>query len=234
MNDIQLHINKYLDYCSQQKRLSPKTIKAYRIDFGQFASHISEKKLTEITQDTLERYVSHLHQSYQPKTVKRKIASLKAMFHYFECKGLIVQNPFSKMQIRFREPIILPKTIPLHTVEYLLKVIYNQQNSARTAFQRKNAVRDAAICELLFSTGIRISELCSLNVMDVNLQDGSILIYGKGSKERRLQLGNKDVITALENYKTKFSAEIASCHNFFVNQSGKPLSDQAVRRMITK
>lgn len=234
MNDIQLYINKYLDYCLQQKRLNPKTIKAYRIDFGQFASHISETQLTEITQDTLERYVSHLHQSYQPKTVKRKIASLKAMFHYFESKGLIVQNPFSKMQIRFREPIILPKTIPLHTVEYLLKVIYNQQTNARTAFQRKNAIRDAAICELLFATGMRISELCSLNVADVNLQDGIILIYGKGSKERRLQLGNKDVINALENYKTEFSAEIAECHNFFVNQSGKPLSDQAVRRMITK
>lgn len=234
MNDIQLHINKFLDYCSQQKCLSPKTIKAYRIDFGQFASHISETQLTDITLETLERYVSHLHQNYQPKTVKRKIASLKAMFHYFEYKGLIVQNPFSKMQIRFREPIILPKTIPLHTVEYLLKVIYNQQSSAKTVFQRKNAIRDAAICELLFSTGIRISELCSLNVMDVNLQDGIILIYGKGSKERRLQLGNKDVINALENYKTEFSAEIASCHNFFVNQSGKPVSDQAVRRMITK
>lgn len=234
MNDIQLHINKYLDYCSQQKRLSPKTIKAYRIDFGQFASHISETQLTEITQDTLERYVSHLHQSYQPKTVKRKIASIKSMFHYFDCKGLIAQNPFSKMQIRFREPIILPKTIPLHTVEYLLQVIYNQQTNARTAFQRKNAIRDAAVCELLFATGMRISELCSLNVTNVNLQDGIILIYGKGSKERRLQLGNKDVITALKNYKTKFSAEIANCHNFFVNQSSRPLSDQAVRRMVTK
>ena len=234
MNNIQLHINKYLDYCSHQKRLSPKTLKAYRIDFGQFASYISETKLTEITQDTLEHYVSHLHQSYQPKTAKRKIASLKAMFHYFESKGLIVQNPFGKMQIKFRAPVILPKTIPLHTVEYLLKVMYNHQNTAKTEFQRKNAIRDVAICELLFSTGIRVSELCSLNVADVNLQDGIILIYGKGSKERRLQLGNKDVINALKNYKTEFSAEIASCHNFFANQSGKPLSDQAVRRMITK
>lgn len=234
MNDIQLHINKYLDYCSQQKRLNQKTLKAYRIDFGQFSSHISETKLTEITQDSLERYVSHLHQNYQSKTVKRKIASLKAMFHYFECKEFITQNPFSKMQIKFREPVILPKTIPLHTVEYLLKFIYNQQNNAKTKFQRKNAIRDAAICELLFSTGIRISELCSLNLTDVNLQDGIILIYGKGSKERRLQLGNQDVINALENYKSEFSAEIASCHNFFANQSGKPLSDQAVRRMITK
>ncbi len=234
MNDIQILINKYLDYCSHQKRLDEKTIKAYRIDLDQFVNYISETQLTDVTQDTLELYISCLHQKYQPKTVKRKIASLKAMFHYSEYKGLIVQNPFSKMQIRFREPVILPKTIPLHTVEYLLKVIYRQQTSAKTAYQRKNAIRDAAVCELLFATGMRISELCSLNVTDVNLQDGTILIYGKGSKERRLQLGNKDVIIALENYKSEFSTEIADCQNFFVNQSGRPLSDQSVRRMITK
>lgn len=234
MNDIQLHINKYLDYCLQQKRLDKKTIKAYRIDLKQFANHISETRLTDITQDVLELYISCLHQNYQPKTVKRKIASLKAMFHYFEYKGLIVQSPFSKMQIRFREPGILPKTIPLHTVECLLKTIYSQQTNAKTAYQRKNAVRDAAVCELLFATGMRISELCSLSTNDVNLQDGTILIYGKGSKERRLQLGNKDVITSLENYKAAFSAEIANCRNFFANQSGRPLLDQSVRRMITK
>lgn len=234
MNDIQSHINNYLDYCMQQKRLSKKTIKAYRIDLGQFSSHISETQLINITQDTLEQYISHLHEKYRPKTVRRKIASLKAMFHYFEYKRLILQNPFSKMQIRFREPVILPKTIPLHTVEYLLRAIYDLQTNANTAYQRKNAIRDAAICELLFATGMRISELCSLSENDVNLLDGTILIYGKGSKERRLQLSNKDVIATLKNYKSEFSAEIASCNNFFANQSGSALSDQSVRRMINK
>lgn len=234
MNDIQLHTNNYLDYCLHQKRLDKKTIKAYRIDLGQFASYISETQLLDITQDTLEHYIYHLHQKYQPKTVKRKIASLKAIFHYFEYKRLITQNPFNNMQIKFREPIILPKTIPLHIVEYLLKFIYSQQTNARTAYQRKNAIRDAAVCELLFATGMRISELCSLKVNDVNLQDGTILIYGKGAKERRLHLGNKDVIAALEKYKAEFFTEISNCYNFFVIQSGRPLSDQSVRRMITK
>ena len=234
MKDIELHIKNYLNYCSLQKRLDTKTLKAYRIDLSQFTSYISVTQLTDITQDTLEHYISHLHQNYQPKTVKRKIASLKTAFRYFEYKELISQNPFNKMQIKFREPIILPKTIPLHAVERLLKTIYCQQLNARTAYQRKNAVRDSAVCELLFATGMRISELCSLNVDDVNLQDGTILIYGKGSKERRLQLGNTDVIAALEKYKAAFSSEIASCHHFFANQSSKPLSDQTVRRMINK
>ena len=234
MNDIELHIKHYLEYCSQQKRLNTKTIKSYCIDLTQFTSHIVETQLADITQNTLERYISHLHQNYQPKTVKRKIASLKAAFRYFECKELVTQNPFNKVQIKFREPIILPKIIPLHTVECLLKTIYSQQTNGKTAHQRKDALRDAAVCELLFSTGMRISELCSLNVKDVNLHDGTILIYGKGSKERLIQLGNTDVIAALENYKIAFSTEIANCHSFFVNQSGRALSDQTVRRMINK
>lgn len=234
MNTMEQHIKNYLHYCSFQKRLDEKTVKAYRIDLAQFTHHIREAKPTEITQEILEDYISYLHQNYQPKTVKRKIASLKALFHYFEYKELIEFNPFNKMQIKFREPVILPKTIPLNTVESLLKTIYRQQANAKTLYQRKNALRDAAVCEMLFATGMRISELCSLNVKDVNLLEGSILIHGKGSKERRLQLGNDDVIKILESYKTEFSSEIQGCQSFFVNQTGNPLSDQSVRRMIKK
>lgn len=234
MNNIEVHIKNYLNYCSLQKRLDVKTIKAYRIDLTQFASHIDKTELADITQDTLELYLSHLHQNYQPKTVKRKIASLKAVFRYFEYRELIAQNPFNKVQIKFREPVILPKTIPLHTVECLLKTIYRQQTNGKTAHQRRDALRDSAVCEMLFATGMRISELCSLSVHDVNLHDGTILIYGKGSKERLLQLGSTDVISLLENYKAEFSSEIESCQSFFVNQAGRPLSDQTVRRMLTK
>lgn len=234
MNNIESLVKNYLSYCSSQKRLDSKTVKAYRIDLTQFINYLGTYELTMITQDILEMYISILHQNYKPRTVKRKIASIKALFHYFEYKNLIEQNPFNKLHIKFREPVILPKIIPLHTMEYLLKTIYNQQNNAKTAYQRRAAIRDSAICEMLFATGIRISELCSLSVLDVNLYEGIILVHGKGSKERRLQLGNVDVIEALRRYKTEFLTEIQNCQNFFVNQSGRPLSDQAVRRMITK
>ena len=69
---------------------------------------------------------------------------------------------------------------------------------------------------------------------DINLYDGTILIYGKGSKERKLQIGNDDVIHILEKYKNNYLAIIQSTNHFFVNQSGNPLSDQAVRRTINK
>lgn len=234
MNDLQTLTKNYLAYCQQQKRLDTKTLKAYRIDLTQFHNHISSTSISEITPDILENFIASLHQNYKPKTVKRKIASLKAFFHYLEYKELIDSNPFNKVHVKFREPVILPKTVPLHTIEILLSTIYKQLSTAITTYQRRNALRDAAVIELLFATGMRISELCSLKMNAVNLYDGTILIYGKGSKERRIQIGNDDVIDILEKYKTDFHAEIQSCGHFFVNQKGNPLSDQSVRRMINK
>ena len=136
--------------------------------------------------------------------------------------------------MKFREPALLPKTIPLHTLETFLFAIYQHQADAKTAYQKRNALRDAAVIELLFATGIRISELCSLGVENVNLYDQTILIYGKGSKERKVQIGNDDVLNILQNYKNDFQTEIQNCGHFFVNQNGRELSDQAVRRMINK
>ena len=190
--------------------------------------------LYDITSRQIESYIAHLHSIYKPKTAKRKIASLKAFFHYCEFYEFIERNPFDKIQIRFREPVILPKTIPLQTLELFLSTIYTQRQLATTSYQQKNALRDAAVIELLFATGIRISELCSLKSCDVNLNDNFILIYGKGSKERKLQIGNDNVLKTLNEYKNTFSKEIENCGHFFANQSGKPLSDQSVRRMIQK
>lgn len=234
MSDLQTHIKNYLEYCEYQKRLDKKTLKAYRIDLRQFSEQCCSIRISDITPKILENYIAKLHQQYQPKTVKRKIASLKALFHYLEYKEIIDKNPFCKIQVRFREPIKLPKTIPLNTVELFLSTIYTQRTNAKTDYQKKNALRDAAAIELLFATGMRISELCTLGNNDVNLYDGSILIYGKGDKERRIQIGNNAVIRILEEYKNAFHTEIEMCKHFFANQSGKAMSDQAVRRMIHK
>lgn len=234
MSDIQTHTSNYLEYCQRQKMLDSKTLKAYRIDLRQFSVQIANMDIEDVTPCVLEDYISRLHQQYNPKTVKRKIASTKAFFHYLEYKDIISQNPFNKIQIKFREPVILPKTIPLNTVEILLSTIYNQYFNAKTDYQRKNALRDVAAIELLFATGIRISELCSLKMNDINLYDRTILIYGKGSKERKLQIGNDDVIHILEKYKENFLTEIENTNHFFVNQAGNPLSDQSVRRAINK
>lgn len=234
MNNFQALIENYLEYCRSQKRLDNKTLKAYRIDLRQFSLCTSADDVGGITITTLENYIAKLNQEYKPKTVRRKLASVKSLFHYLEYKDVVDKNPFNKMHLKFREPVILPKTIPLHTVETLLSTIYKQRTDAHTDYQRKNALRDAAVIELLFATGIRISELCSLKTEDVNLYDRTILIYGKGSKERKVQIGNDDVVRILEDYKNAFLPQILNCKYFFVNQNSCVMSDQSIRRMINK
>ena len=234
MNDLQILIDNYLEYCKNQKRLDTKTIKAYRIDLSQFSKQNITPNASDITSDMLENYVATLHQKFKPKTVKRKIASLKAFFHYLEYKEITIINPFNKIKLHFREPVILPKTIPLHTVETFLSAIYNQYHNAKNTYQRDCALRDVAVIELLFATGMRISELCSLKINDVNLYDRTVLIYGKGAKERLIQIGNDDVAKILNTYKSTFLTKMQKCHHFFANPNGTALSDQSVRRMIKK
>ena len=137
MDNLETLVENYLEYCSTQKCLDAKTLKAYRIDLRQFSEQTFPHEVTEITSKTLEDYIAKLHQQYKPKTVKRKIASLKALFHYLEYKEIIDRNPFNKIQVRFREPVILPKTIPLHTVEEFLTTIYAQRNNAKTDYQKR-------------------------------------------------------------------------------------------------
>lgn len=234
MNNLQNHIENYLDYCRTQKCLDKKTLKAYRIDLRQFSEQISVTEASDLTSATLETYVAKLHQQYAPKTVKRKIASLKALFHYLEYKEIINQNPFNKLQIRFREPIILPKTIPLHTIEVLLNTIYEQYHNASSNYRIKTSLRDIAVIELLFATGIRISELCTIPYQNIDLQNNIIVIKGKGAKERLIHICDKNVITALNKYHSEYDAEIHSCGYFFVNNIGNRLSEQSAREMINK
>lgn len=234
MNSLQTLTTRYLEYCNTQKCLDKKTLKAYRIDLRQFSEHLCNTEITQITSTVIEHYIATLHQQYKPKTTKRKIASIKAFFHFLEFKEIINYNPFNRIQIHFREPAKLPKTIPLYILEAFLATIYQQQKEGKTKHQRRMALRDAAIAELLFATGMRISELCSLHANDINLYDGIVLIYGKGNKERRIQIGTEAVILILKKYQNEFIDQINKCQYFFVNANGTPLSDQSVRRMIKK
>ena len=84
MVNLQTLIQNYLNYCESQKRLDAKTLKAYRIDLKQFSGQICVNEISEITPDVLEGFIAVLHKNYKPKTVKRKIAAVKAFFHYLE------------------------------------------------------------------------------------------------------------------------------------------------------
>ena len=232
MNNYTKNVNKYLDYCENQRRLNPKTIRAYKTDLNQLTDAIPANKLSEITSAKLEAYIKELHKRYKPKTVKRKIASIKAFFNYLEYREIIRSNPCGRIHLKFREPVTLPRTIPLDTIRKILSVIYSQIKNGKTLYRKRNAVRDAAVCELLFATGIRIFELCALSPHDIDLKEDTVFIKGKGAKERILQIGNKQVHDTLVYYSNTYAEEITQSEHFFANQNGNPFSDQAVRRML--
>lgn len=234
MNTFISITEKYLDYCKSQKRLDEKTIKAYRIDLRQFTVFFNNTDIHTLSVANIEIFIGYLHQNFKPKTAKRKLASLKAFYHYLEYKSIIEINPFNRIRTKFREPLLLPKIIPLHTIENLLSTMYKEYSLSHTAYQKKRALLDIAVSETLFSTGMRISELCNLKSSDVELYDGTIRIYGKGAKERLIQIGNEDVLLILEKYEAEYSSEINKSGYFFVNPNATQLSDQAIRRMIKK
>lgn len=233
MNTLNNHIAEYIEYCQYRKRLDSKTLKAYRIDLRQyenFCIDLSDCFIKCVVDD----FITNLHKQYKPKTVKRKIASLKAFFHHMEYKELLTENPFSKLDIRFREAKLLPKTIPFHSIQAFLSTLYAQKELAESEYQLHCCIRDIAVIELLFATGMRISELCSLKPSDIDLESRNILIYGKGSKERIIQLGNQEVIAALALYQETFIEDMEVCGYFFVNRLKHKLSDQSVRFMINR
>lgn len=234
MGTVNEHIPDYLEYCKGQKCLDDKTLKAYRIDLCQFCDGFGTIPVKDVKPDDIEVFIAKLHSEFKPKTVKRKIASLKAFFHYLYYKDAIEKNPFDKVQVKFRAPVVLPKTIPLDTMELLLKTVYAATDEAQTDHQYDIAVRDAAVVELLFATGMRISELCNLHTDNIEWGNQTVRIYGKGSKERLLQLSDGPVMDALKAYSDIFYKEMMKTGYYFVNKNCTPLSDQSVRHMINR
>lgn len=227
-------IREYLFFCTNQRRLDEKTIRAYTNDLLQFRAFCQEGSLM-VPRKTLESYVIGLHQRYKQKTVKRKIASLKAFYNYLEMEEKIDANPLRRIRMDFREEKVLPRTIPAVQVERLLTFMYSLQNDKDlTPWQRKNVERDLAVVELLFATGLRISELCHLRPDRVDLEQGILCIRGKGSKERYIQIANTAVLHQVKKYRAHWRKEIQAEQFFFLNRYGKRYSEQSARKMIKK
>lgn len=228
-------IKRYLQHCKFEKGLSEKTLKAYQIDLHQFTDYV-DNNIWCCSKELLQEYLSSLHSKYKIKSVKRKIASLKAFYNYLEDERIVMLNPLRKTRIKLHEPFLLPKTIPLNTIEWLLRCAYARKQALTTtsSYQYANCLRDIAVLELLFATGMRVSELCSIKSNTIDLRNGTIKIYGKGAKERIIQIGNPDVLSALQAYYDEFSLYIHKNGWFFINRLGRQLSDQSVRNIINK
>ncbi len=234
MNTLTKLIEEYLQYCQARKGLDAKTIRAYRADLRDFGLYVESQNGDFLKKESIGNYVDFLHSEKAPRTVRRKIASIRAFYHYLTYMEEIAENPLYRLDLTFRLPQRLPRYIPNHVMNTFYQELYAQKEKANTPYQLKCAVRDIAVIELLFATGLRISELCGLKREAVNLYDGEIRIHGKGDKERILQLTEKATISALAEYESLFQAEIRRSEYFFLNKYGHPLSDQSVRDMINR
>ncbi len=231
MMNLEKEITNYLTYCSKQKQLSIHTIQAYKNDLAQFLDYERGQGLCK---QVITQYIYYLHEKFASKTVRRKIASLKAFVRYLYCQDIIETNPFDKIDSSFKEPKVLPRTIPEYLVKSILQATYTNMRTAKSAFAQKMSLRNTAVLELLFATGARISEICSLKTGNIDLTTHTIKILGKGAKERILQIENNDVLTVLQWYKNEFAPFINCNSYFFLNNRYGRLSEQSVRNIIKK
>ena len=228
--NLQEKVKPYLEYCTYRKELDAKTVKAYRIDLTQFFSYVQS---TEPEKETIEQYITELHKKYKQKTIKRKIASIKAFYSYLEEEELVEQNPFRKIKVKFKETIILPRIIPREEIKQLLNYIYVSLSSL-SGIQYKHTLRDAAVIEVFFATGARVYEISNIRAESINLNSGLIRIMGKGGKERYIQISNTAVLDILRKYYTENEPEIKKSGYFFINNRGNRYTEQSIRLMLKK
>lgn len=228
-------VNTYLENCENQNNLDSKTIKAYRIDLNQFISFMIKNNNFYEKEEVI-RYIYHLNKyGFKVKTVKRKIASLKAFFSYLNYEDIIDINPFHKIKLKIKMPKMLPKIITVNDITRLFDYVYSQKDVYNDkSYRYKEMVRDIAVLELLIGTGLRVSEVCNIKKEDMIYESNIIKIYGKGSKERIIPIYNKDMINAIEIYEKEFSDELIDSKYFFINKRKNRLSSQSVRNMIKK
>lgn len=228
--NLKENVKVYLEYCEYRKELDKKTLKAYRIDLRQFFEFV---ECVEPKREKIEEYITDLHKKYKHKTVKRKIASIKAYYNYLEEEEIIAENPLRKIKVKFKETVTLPRIIPREEIEQILNYMYKclDENDKSTY---KFRLRDVAVVELFFATGARVYEISNIRADSINLNSGLIRIMGKGSKERYVQISNSDILAILKKYYIENEDEIKKCGYFFVNSRGRRYTEQSIRLMIKK
>lgn len=227
---IKERVCAYLEYCRYRKELDLKTIKAYRIDLRQYFEHFYDK---DPKKEEIEAYIVELHKKFKQKTVKRKIASVRAFYNYLEEEGVMEINLFRLIKVKFKEAVTLPRIIPREEIQRLLECMYSCQRAGNGAGS-KETLRDIAVVEAFFATGARVYEVSNIRADSVDLNSGMIRIMGKGGKERYIQIADEAVRGVLKRYYAENEGVIRKCGYFFVNRRGSRLTEQSIRDMMKK
>ncbi len=231
---------EFLSHCQFEKNLSEKTLKAYKTDLTQLLEFMNSRSfditITAISKTELKEYLVSIG-SLKPKSVKRKIATVKALFNYLEFEDILAINPFRKMRINIKEPKRLPLVMDIREITRIFKTAYSykKMETVPETYSYFRVLRDIVILELLFSTGARVSEIAGLTKSNINLDSGSVTIRGKGDKERAIQICNRETIDLLRHYYKLYKPSIEKAGNYFlVNRLGQKLSDQSIRTIVKK
>ena len=225
-------LDDFLHYCRFERKLDEKTIKAYRFDIKQFADDLIEKvRWTDITRDYLKQWIESLSK-YKFKTIKRKIASVNALMNYLEGEFEEFNNPLRSLHIRLKPPVRLPVVMTKDEMRRIVDRLDEEADVDDNGTHRFLSVRNKAIIELLFGTGMRIGELCGLRNKDVDLQLGQVRIIGKGNKERIVDICLPAILNPLRQW-IKIRKSSADPENaFFTSHIGRKMGPQTVRALV--
>jgi site-specific recombinase XerD len=215
----------FIRHCQSIRKLSPHTTRAYELDLAGFTQFLG-KRAAVVTCDktVIHNYVRHLFdvRTLKEASVKRHLATLRSMFRWLEEDGQVSEDPFRGARIRIRMPKRLPRVIARADLRRLL--LHDQPPSFAdlTAY---------VATELLFATGMRVSELASLLDSAVDVDDGTITIIGKGNRQRRVYVPD-DIKSLLRDYRTARDRAPSTADTFLVNSRGDAASPQMIRRLV--
>lgn len=222
------YLSNFINYLQATKNLSEKTLKAYSSDLAQFFSFENC-----ILAPNLCAYINFLSSKKKLKdsSVRRKIITLKTFYNYMLDTDLIDTSPFKKLRFKFKQERKLPKTLPISDVAKILKC-FDINVTAFSSFTQKQYIRDAALIDLLISTGIRIGEAVAITLNDINVADHTLLIHGKGRKQRLVYISSPITWERLKALIKQRRNADNIC--LFVNRYGKPISIHGIEDIYKK
>jgi integrase/recombinase XerC len=218
-------IKQFLAYLHHERGLSARTRDAYHRDLEHLSSYLAEQGVSgpgQVTEHHVRALIARRHrQGLKGKSLQRMLSSIRAYFRWAMRERLAAQNPAAAVRAP-KSPRHLPATLDLETIGRLLDI----------REQTPLAVRDKAIMELFYSSGLRLSELTQLRWAQLDLGSGMVSVTGKGNRERMVPVGRK-AIEALREWR-KAHAAIAGIGEprVFVTQHGKPISSRAIQARI--
>jgi len=217
------YINEFLEYLQVIKKHSENTVINYKVDLVEFSEYVNNN-LTNITKDIVYSYLKHLYDTNTSKSsIARKLSSLRTFYNYLLKKEIIDINYFNSLK-NPKKDNNLPKFVKEEDIDKMFSV-----PDTRTWIGKRNLL----IIRMLYATGLRVSEMVNIKINDINIEDRTIIVLGKGSKERIVVFGynTKD---ALEDYLNngRNKVDIKNSEYLFLNKDGNRLSDRYVRRII--